>query len=91
MKASACFGYGLHVAAGGKELWTRVKNSCGKLFYTVKCVGAANLAPKACRDGDAYVIVEIVDYCPGCISTIDLSRDAFSLIADPDAGKIRVH
>jgi expansin (peptidoglycan-binding protein) len=37
------------------------------------------------------VVVKIVDYCPpGCQGTIDLSKEAFSMIANPDAGKIKI-
>ncbi|KAG2536923.1 hypothetical protein PVAP13_9NG234900 [Panicum virgatum] len=51
----------------------------------------------ACGDGVPHpctgrsVTVKIVDLCPaGCRGTIDLSQEAFAVIADPDAGKINV-
>lgn len=48
-----------------------------------------NLAPAPCKSG--FVKVKIVDYCPpGCGGTINLSEDAFSMIADPSAGIIKV-
>lgn len=56
----------------------------------IRCIGATNQGPAPCPS-NPEVVVKIVDYCPpGCRGTIDLSRDAFAMIANPDAGKIRI-
>ncbi|KAJ6958102.1 EG45-like domain containing protein [Populus alba x Populus x berolinensis] len=46
--------------------------------------------PQPCKGGS--VTVKIVDRCPspGCQATIDLSQEAFSQIADLNAGKINI-
>jgi rare lipoprotein A (peptidoglycan hydrolase) len=54
----------------------------------VKCTGATNLALNPSTSSS--VIVRVVDTCPKCSSTINLSRDAFSRIADPNAGKVKI-
>ncbi|XP_062163162.1 EG45-like domain containing protein [Alnus glutinosa] len=87
---SACNGYrddGIFIAGASDALW---KNgaACGK-DYLVYCTGATNQAPQPCTSND--VVVRIVDYCPkGCRGTINLSEDAFSMIANLSAGVIKV-
>ncbi|KAL5773053.1 hypothetical protein ACOSP7_012672 [Xanthoceras sorbifolium] len=63
--------------------------ACNK-FYRVKCTGATNQGvPQLCKGGS--VVVKIVHLChSGCQGTIDLSKEAFSSIANPDAGKIKI-
>lgn len=91
MAASSCYGYkdnGVYVAAVTNFFHADKKSFfCGRLLW-VKCVGATNLALNPCTS--ASVIVRVVDTCPKCSSTINLSRDAFSIIADPNAGKVKV-
>lgn len=89
--ASACNGYqndGVMIAAASYAIWNNGA-VCNKSFR-VKCTGATNQGtPHPCRGGS--VLVKIVDLCPaGCQATIDLSQEAFSQIADPDAGKIKI-
>jgi len=90
LPASACNGYrddGIFIAGASDALW---KNgaACGKV-YLVYCTGATNQAPQPCTSND--VVVRIVDYCPhGCRGTINLSEDAFSMIANLSAGVIKV-
>ncbi|PON38617.1 Expansin [Parasponia andersonii] len=88
---SACFGNndeGVKIAAASEAVWDN-KAACGRK-YRVRCTGATNQGvPKPCRGGS--VVVKIVDLCPaGCQGTIDLSQEAFSQIADPNAGKIKI-
>ncbi|XP_031266981.1 EG45-like domain containing protein [Pistacia vera] len=88
---SSCNGFqndGVMIAAASDAIWEN-RGACGK-NYKVTCTGATN-------EGDPYpctgasVVVEIVDYCPpGCRGTIDLSQEAFAVIANPDAGKIDI-
>ncbi|XP_031484212.1 EG45-like domain containing protein [Nymphaea colorata] len=62
--------------------------ACGRR-YSVTCIGGTNGAPHPCRGGS--VEVTVVDLCPSCEpGHLDLSREAFSTIADPDAGKVRI-
>ena len=91
MTASSCNGYqndGVMIAAASDAIWDN-RAACGRT-YRVKCTGATNLGvPQPCKG--TSVVVKIVDYCPpGCQGTIDLSKEAFSQIADPDAGKIKI-
>ncbi|WRX34317.1 RlpA-like protein [Theobroma cacao] len=86
---SACFGNqnnGNMIAAAGDALWNNGA-VCGKTF-TVTCTGARNAVPHPCTGKS--VTVKIVDHCPGCPSTLDLSKEAFTLIADPVAGIINI-
>jgi hypothetical protein len=91
MPASACNGLaddGNLIAAASDSMWQN-RSACGR-YYLVQCIGATNLAPQPCKH--AVVKVKIVDYCPpGCRGTINLSKDAFSIIADPRAGTIKVN
>ncbi|GMY35479.1 EG45-like domain containing protein [Fagus crenata] len=89
---SSCNGYqndGVMIAAASDAIWDN-RAACGRT-YRVKCTGATNLGvPQPCKG--TSVVVKIVDYCPSpsCRGTIDLSKEAFSKIADPDAGKIKI-
>ncbi|KAB2051760.1 hypothetical protein ES319_A12G076300v1 [Gossypium barbadense] len=86
---SACFknqDHGKMIAAAGDALW---KNGamCGKKF-TVKCTGPRNGVRHPCTGKS--VTVKVVDQCPRCPSTMDLSREAFEIIAKPVAGIINI-
>ncbi|KAK9275309.1 hypothetical protein L1049_022571 [Liquidambar formosana] len=88
---SSCYGYqnnGVMIAAASDAIWNN-RAACGRM-YRVRCTGATNLGvPQPCRGQS--IVVKIVDYCPpGCRGTIDLSQEAFSMIADPNAGKINI-
>ncbi|GMI80225.1 plant natriuretic peptide A [Hibiscus trionum] len=88
---SACYGNrndGNMVAGVSDRLWNNGR-ACGRR-YRVRCIRGANEAPHPCKNGKT-VVVKVVDYCKsGCQGIINLSRDAFSTIADPDAGIVRV-
>ncbi|KAJ0089778.1 hypothetical protein Patl1_14415 [Pistacia atlantica] len=59
-------------------------------MYSVTCTGATNQGVPQPRTG-ASVTVKIIDYCPsGCQGAFDLSREAFSQIANVDARKIYI-
>nr|XP_017245634.1 PREDICTED: putative EG45-like domain containing protein 1 [Daucus carota subsp. sativus] len=86
---SACYGdhdSGVMIAAASDPLWDNGA-ICGKTF-TVKCTGPANPVPHPCT-GES-VTVKVVDHCPGCGGTLDLSKEAFKAIADPVAGIIKI-
>ncbi|CAK7338127.1 unnamed protein product [Dovyalis caffra] len=87
---SKCYGntdYGVMVAGVSDALWNGGA-ACGRK-YRVSCIRGANQAPKPCRQGS--VVVTVVDYCRRvCNGDINLSQDAFSRIADPNAGKVFV-
>lgn len=88
--ASACYGNtpeGVMIAAASDPLWDNGA-ICGKTF-TVKCTGPTNPVPHPCYDG-TEVTVKIVDHCPGCGGTLDLSQEAFAAIANPVAGVIKI-
>ena len=75
------------IAAASKAVW---KNgaACGKKIR-VKCTGGTTGGiAHPCRHGT--ITVKIVDLCLKCQGTIDLSRQAFSAIANPTEGKIRI-
>jgi hypothetical protein len=89
--ASACHGFendGTMIAAASGVLW-RGGAACDER-YVVQCTGATNAGvPHPCTGKS--VTVRIVDLCPaGCRGTIDLSQEAFAVIADPNAGKINI-
>lgn len=90
--ASSCDGYqddGVMIAAASDEIWNG-GGACGRK-YQVTCTGATNQGvPQPCT-GES-VVVKIIDYCPPprCQGTIDLSQEAFSIISDPNAGKITI-
>ncbi|XP_062165263.1 EG45-like domain containing protein [Alnus glutinosa] len=85
---SSCYGYetnGLMIAATSDAIWGN-RTACGT-NYNVNCIGATNKGVPPCWG--TSVVVKIVDYCQiGCQGTINLSQEAFSAIANPDAGKI---
>lgn len=76
------------IAAASDVIWGN-RVACGRR-YRVTCIGATNQGvPKPCNGKS--VDVKIVDYCPpGCRGTIDLSQEAFAMIANPVAGKIKI-
>ncbi|PIA46114.1 hypothetical protein AQUCO_01600408v1 [Aquilegia coerulea] len=88
---SSCNGYqddGVMIAAASDAIWNN-RAACGRMYH-VRCTGPTNLGvPQPCRGNG--VTVKIVDYCPpGCAGTIDLSQEAFAMIADPNAGKVNI-
>ncbi|KAG2391257.1 EG45-like domain containing protein [Vigna umbellata] len=91
-KPSACYGYqdqGTMIAAASDAIYANGA-ACGQM-YKISCTGATNQGvPQPCKGGS--VTVKIVDRCPspGCQATIDLSQEAFSAIADLNAGKIQI-
>nr|KJB48694.1 hypothetical protein B456_008G081800 [Gossypium raimondii] len=69
---SACFGnqdQGKLIATAG-DAFLYNGTVCGKMF-TVTCTGPRNPVPHPCIGKS--VTVKIVDHCPGCPLTIDLS------------------
>nr|GMD90143.1 EG45-like domain containing protein [Ipomoea batatas] len=89
---SSCYGFkdeGTMIAAASDPIFNN-RGACGKRFR-VRCSGPTNAGvPQPCTGQE--VVVKIVDLCPspGCQATIDLSQEAFSIIADPNAGKINI-
>ncbi|KAJ6407015.1 hypothetical protein OIU84_010519 [Salix udensis] len=86
---SACYGsksFGVMIAAANDSLWSNGA-VCGKMFQ-VTCTGPRNPVPHPCSG--KTVTVKIVDHCPGCPSTLDLSKEAFTQIANPVAGIINI-
>lgn len=87
--ASACYGnkdYGVMIAAASDPLWANGA-ICGKVF-NVTCTGPTNPVPHPCTGKS--VVVKIVDHCPGCGGTLDLSQEAFATIANTVAGIIKI-
>ncbi|KAK1416853.1 hypothetical protein QVD17_25970 [Tagetes erecta] len=90
---SKCFGYqdqGVMIAAVNEDLWDDGA-LCGK-YFEVTCTGGTNKGtPHPCTDNPT-VTVMITDLCPppGCKGDLDLSHEAFSTIADPNAGGIKI-
>ncbi|KAD4178038.1 hypothetical protein E3N88_26629 [Mikania micrantha] len=88
---SACFGdqdYGDMILAANSELYNGGA-ACGTT-YSVTCTGGTNDGVSQPCTGSS-VDVTIVDLCPGCgPNQIDLSQEAFAVIANPDAGRINV-
>lgn len=79
---------GTMIAAASDVIWDN-RAACGR-NYRVTCTGATNAGVSQPCTG-ASVVVKIVDYCPaGCRGTIDLSQEAFAVIADVNAGKIQI-
>ncbi|XP_055824608.1 EG45-like domain containing protein [Solanum dulcamara] len=77
------------IAAASDTIWGN-RAACGRM-YRVTCTGPTNQGvPQPCTG--TSVVVKVVDYCPpGCRGTIDLSQEAFSQIANIDAGKIKIN
>ncbi|XP_026387719.1 putative EG45-like domain containing protein 1 isoform X2 [Papaver somniferum] len=87
---SYCYGnknQGVMIAAASDALGNK-DAACGHI-YNVTCVGPTNAVPHPCTSTPT-VTVKIVDYCPGCGGTIDLSKEAFAKIANPVAGVIKI-
>ncbi|KAI3754560.1 hypothetical protein L1987_54346 [Smallanthus sonchifolius] len=89
---SACFGFedrGNLVMAANRNLYAN-GGACGTR-YRVTCTGPTNAGvPQPCTGRS--VDVTVVDLCPGCASDqIDLSQDAFAIIANRDAGRILIN
>ncbi|XP_010323233.2 putative EG45-like domain containing protein 1 [Solanum lycopersicum] len=86
---SACYGstpQGSIIAAASDFLWDDGK-ICGKIF-NVTCTGPTNPVPHPCTGKS--MVVKIVDHCPGCGGTLDLSKEVFPTIANPIAGVIKI-
>ncbi|KAI3841514.1 hypothetical protein MKX03_031127 [Papaver bracteatum] len=87
---SECYGtkgQGVMIAALNDALFQN-KSACGHI-YKVTCTGPTNAVPHPCTSTPT-VTVKIVDHCPGCRGTIDLSKEAFAKIANPVAGVIKI-
>ncbi|CAH2051308.1 unnamed protein product [Thlaspi arvense] len=86
---SACYGrqYETMVVGVRTNLW-QGSRACGRR-YRVRCLGATYNYPGACTG--RTVVVKVVDFCrEPCNGDLNLSRDAFRVIANTDAGNIRV-
>ncbi|KFK21882.1 hypothetical protein AALP_AAs48851U000100 [Arabis alpina] len=69
-------------------LWEKGGGACGRR-YRVRCIGATYHFDRPCTG--RTVDVTVVDFCrEPCNGDLNLSRDAFRVIADTDAGNIRV-
>ncbi|KAK9715545.1 hypothetical protein RND81_06G172200 [Saponaria officinalis] len=89
---SSCYGFqdqGTMIAAVSANIFQN-KAACGRM-YTVSCTSGTNLGvARPCRGGS--VTVKVVDLCPGCSANgFDLSQEAFSVIADPNEGRININ
>ncbi|KAM0013497.1 putative EG45-like domain containing protein, plant [Helianthus debilis subsp. tardiflorus] len=88
---SSCFGFedrGVMILAANSVLFNN-RAACGTR-YRVTCTGRTNLGVLEPCTGQS-VEVTVVDLCPGCASDqIDLSQEAFAVIANPDAGRILI-
>ncbi|KAI0511834.1 hypothetical protein KFK09_012466 [Dendrobium nobile] len=70
-------------AKASDTLWGN-GTACGK-YYCVMCNGGANLGqPSSCK-GEAYAFVIIQANCPNYEATMNISREGFAAIADPNA------
>ena len=76
------------IAAANSGLFAN-RAACGTR-YRVTCTGPTNGGiPQPCTGNS--VDVTIVDLCPGCASNqIDLSQEAFAVIANRDARRINI-
>ncbi|KAJ9550749.1 hypothetical protein OSB04_014794 [Centaurea solstitialis] len=88
---SSCYGYqgrGVMIVAANHKLFAG-KSACGRR-YRVRCTGGTNAGvPHPCKGKS--IDVTVVDLCPGCASNqLDLSQEAFAMIANPDAGRINI-
>ncbi|CAA0837300.1 Putative EG45-like domain containing protein 1 [Striga hermonthica] len=86
---SACYGFteqGTLIAAANPTIYANGA-ACGRR-YRIRCTGRTNLGVlQPCTNRE--IIVRVVDLCPGCAADqFDLSREAFAMIANPDAGRI---
>ncbi|QHO53260.1 hypothetical protein HN51_022116 [Arachis hypogaea] len=90
---SACYGYedeGTMIAAASEGIYNN-GGACGQM-YKITCTGATNAGVTQPCTG-ASVTVKVVDLCPspGCQGTFDLSQEAFSTIANVNAGKVDIN
>ncbi|KAL8222974.1 hypothetical protein R6Q57_020373 [Mikania cordata] len=88
---SSCFGFedrGVMILAANSGLFNN-RAACGTR-YRVTCVSGTNAGvPRPCTGNS--VDVTVVDLCPGCAANqVDLSREAFAVIANTDAGRINI-
>uniref|UniRef100_A0A1J3ITL9 EG45-like domain containing protein 2 n=1 Tax=Noccaea caerulescens TaxID=107243 RepID=A0A1J3ITL9_NOCCA len=86
---SACYGTqrGTMVVGVRSNLWEGGR-ACGRR-YRVRCLGATYGYARACTGRS--VDVTVVDFCrEPCNGDLNLSRDAFQVIANTDAGNIGV-
>ncbi|KAK6135613.1 hypothetical protein DH2020_029808 [Rehmannia glutinosa] len=88
---SSCYGFqdqGTMIAAASPAIFNN-RAACGRR-YRIRCTGRTNLGVlQPCRNGE--ITVRVVDLCPGCqANQFDLSQEAFSMIADPNAGRILI-
>nr|XP_043627288.1 EG45-like domain containing protein [Erigeron canadensis] len=88
---SSCNGFksqGVMIVAANRGLFAN-KGACGRR-YRVRCTGGTNAGvPRPCKG--KTIDVTVVDLCPGCAGDqLDLSQEAFAMIANPDAGRIKI-
>ncbi|KAF2539328.1 hypothetical protein F2Q68_00020403 [Brassica cretica] len=86
---SACYEnqYETMVTGVRNNLW-QGSRACGRR-YSVRCIGPTYNFPGACTGRS--VIVKVVDFCrEPCNGDLNLSRDAFRVIANTNAGNVRV-
>ncbi|XP_076941196.1 EG45-like domain containing protein [Bidens hawaiensis] len=88
---SSCFGFedrGVMILAANGGLFNN-KAACGTR-YRVTCTSGTNAGVAQPCTGNS-VDVTVVDLCPGCGGNqVDLSQEAFTVIANPDAGRINI-
>lgn len=92
---SSCYGFdtkpfpaGNMIAAASSDVFGN-RAACGT-YYEITCKGAASGGRNPCKKNPT-VKVMVVDLCPGCNkNSFDLSQEAFSKIADLDAGRINI-
>ncbi|KAB1219957.1 EG45-like domain containing protein [Morella rubra] len=78
------------IAAASNFIWAN-KTTCGRKL-SVKCIGPLNPAPNRVPDPckPKKVLVEIIEHCPHCHETLNLSEEAFQKIANLDAGIVKI-
>jgi expansin (peptidoglycan-binding protein) len=75
------------IAAASDAVWDN-RAACGRM-YSIMCTGANNEAPYPCTG--TTITVKVVDYCPNCNGTFDLSREAFLKVStNLDVGNIKI-
>ncbi|KAH0458135.1 hypothetical protein IEQ34_013549 [Dendrobium chrysotoxum] len=82
---SACFDgtdKGTLIAGFGNSVWNR--ELCGQKLK-VTCIDENS---QKCKSSS--VIVTLVDNCEDCVDSITLSEEAFDVIANKDAGSVKV-
>ncbi|KAI7738041.1 hypothetical protein M8C21_010503 [Ambrosia artemisiifolia] len=87
---SSCYGFedrGNMILAANSGLFNN-RAACGQR-YRVTCTSGTNAVPNPCTGRS--VDVTVVDLCPGCAGNqVDLSQEAFQVIANPDAGRVNI-